>query len=450
MKNKKKLISIIIRTKDEEAWIESCLNSILSQSIKNVEIIIVDNYSQDNSLKIFKKFGLKKIYKIKNYKPGKALNLGISKSTGDYIVCLSPHCIPKGQNWLKNLIKSLNRNDIGAVYGRQLPMSYSSALDKRDLLTVFGLDKKIQIKDFFFHNANSAFRKSIWRKYHFDNEVSNVEDRLWAKNLIQKKFKIIYEPKAAVYHWHGINQYGDTQRAENIVRILEEDKGFFEFTNSIKITNPKILSIIPIKGYTLKYKDISLLEKTVKSLTTKKYDNEIIVSSDNQNTIKFAKTLNIKTVGRPEYLSEKYIDILEVANFTIKKTLKSFGDRNIVVIAQETYPLRDKNLINQLTKKLVDENLDAVVTTSFESRSLLHTENLEIFDFKQFFIPRELNSKRKSLIFLPGLMFITKVERLINKSWQINKIKFHQIKDSLNTVEFRNVSSIKKLYNFLK
>ena len=450
MINKKKLISIIIRTKDEEAWIESCLNSILSQSIKNVEIIIVDNYSQDNSLKIFKKFGLKKIYKIKNYKPGKALNLGISRSTGDYIVCLSPHCIPKGQNWLKNLIKSLNRNDIGAVYGRQLPMSYSSALDKRDLLTVFGLDKKIQIKDFFFHNANSAFRKSIWRKYHFDNEVSNVEDRLWAKNLIQKKFKIIYEPKAAVYHWHGINQYGDTQRAENIVRILEEDKGFFEFTNSIKITKPKILSIIPIKGYTLKYKNISLLEKTVESLTTKKYDNEIIVSSDNQNTIKFAKTLNIKTISRPEYLSEKYIDILEVANFTIKKTLKSFGDRNIVVIAQETYPLRDKNLINQLTKKLVDENLDAIVTTSFESRSLLHTENLEIFDFKQFFIPRELNSKRRKLIFLPGLMFITKVERLINKSWQINKIKFHQIKDSLNTAEFRNVNSIKKLYKFLK
>ena len=59
-------------------------------------------------------------------------------------------------------------------------MSYSSALDKRDLLTVFGLDKKIQIKD-FFHNANSAFRKSIWRKYHFDNEVSNVEDNYGQK-----------------------------------------------------------------------------------------------------------------------------------------------------------------------------------------------------------------------------------------------------------------------------
>ena len=35
-------------------------------------------------------------------------------------------------------------------------MSYSSALDKRDLLTVFGLDKKIQIKD-FFHNQIVLF-----------------------------------------------------------------------------------------------------------------------------------------------------------------------------------------------------------------------------------------------------------------------------------------------------
>ena len=37
-------------------------------------------------------------------------------------------------------------------------------VDKRDLLTIFGLDKKIQVKDTFFHNANSAFRREIWKK----------------------------------------------------------------------------------------------------------------------------------------------------------------------------------------------------------------------------------------------------------------------------------------------
>ena len=34
-------------------------------------------------------------------------------------------------------------------------------LDKRDLINTFGLDKKVQVNDTFFHNANSAFRKNI-------------------------------------------------------------------------------------------------------------------------------------------------------------------------------------------------------------------------------------------------------------------------------------------------
>ena len=65
-------------------------------------------------------------------------------------------------SWLKNFIKHLSDNKVAGVYGRQEPLSYSSDYDKRDLITVFGLDKKIQIKDPFFHNANSALR-STWK-----------------------------------------------------------------------------------------------------------------------------------------------------------------------------------------------------------------------------------------------------------------------------------------------
>jgi glycosyltransferase involved in cell wall biosynthesis len=42
-----KLCSIIIRTKNEERWISSCLRSVFRQSYKNIEVIIVDNKSTD-------------------------------------------------------------------------------------------------------------------------------------------------------------------------------------------------------------------------------------------------------------------------------------------------------------------------------------------------------------------------------------------------------------------
>ena len=90
----------------------------------------------------------------------------------------------------------MKRKVIG-VYGRQEPMSYSKPEDKRDLLLVFYLDK-IQIKDNFFHNANSIIRKDLWKKIPFDSKTTNIEDRIWGKKVLAKGFKIIYEPKASI------------------------------------------------------------------------------------------------------------------------------------------------------------------------------------------------------------------------------------------------------------
>ena len=49
------LVSIIIRTKNEEKWISLCLNALSKQSYKNFEIIIVDNYSKDKTIQKIKK-----------------------------------------------------------------------------------------------------------------------------------------------------------------------------------------------------------------------------------------------------------------------------------------------------------------------------------------------------------------------------------------------------------
>ena len=76
------------------------------------------------------------------------------------MVFISSHCIPVDKFWLKNLVNAIEENSkYAGVYGRQEPMSFSSPSDKRDLLLVFGLDRKIQEKDSFFHNANSIIKK---------------------------------------------------------------------------------------------------------------------------------------------------------------------------------------------------------------------------------------------------------------------------------------------------
>ena len=95
-------ISIVIRTKNEERWILKCIKAIQDQTFKNFEIIIVDNKSSDKTIEKAKLCGVKKIISIENYLPGLALNTGIRKSSGDFIVCphtVSPKIIAGLQNY---------------------------------------------------------------------------------------------------------------------------------------------------------------------------------------------------------------------------------------------------------------------------------------------------------------------------------------------------------------
>ena len=58
------------------------MKSIRNQTIKNIEIILVDNKSSDNTLKIAKSFGVKKILTINKFLPGAALNKGCNEALG--------------------------------------------------------------------------------------------------------------------------------------------------------------------------------------------------------------------------------------------------------------------------------------------------------------------------------------------------------------------------------
>ena len=203
LKRSTPLVSIIVRTKNEERWIGHCLSGIATQSIKDYEIILVDNNSDDNSVKIAKKY-TDKIINVTEFLPGKAINEGIKASSGKIIVIISGHCIPKNNMWLKYLIEPLENDSSGllaGVYGRQEPLSSSSALDKRDLTVVFGLDERIQKKDSFFHNANSALTRKMWKKFPFDETTTNIEDRLWGSEVIKNGYHIFYTPHSSVYHY---------------------------------------------------------------------------------------------------------------------------------------------------------------------------------------------------------------------------------------------------------
>ena len=364
------LVSIIIRTKNEERWISNCLRAVFSQDYKNFEVILVDNLSMDRTIAKAEEFPVK-LVNIENFRPGKAINEGIRASSGQLLVILSGHCIPVNEQWLRNIIQDLDDPEIAGVYGRQEPLSYSTPLDKRDLIITFGLDKNVQKKDSFFHNANSALRREMWDKIPFDEDVTNIEDRVWGASVIKAGYKIIYEPDASVYHHHGIHHDRNLERAENIVNIMEKLEGNSYLLAETKIKNENIIAVIPVKGLPTRSNDMILLEHTIVCALEAVHINEVIVATDNEETAELARKFGATTPFiRPDNLSEDYVDIGEVMHYTLEHLEDTNGIPDLVVMLEETYPFRPPGLIDQMIVKMVSEGLDSLVAAKEEVRRI--------------------------------------------------------------------------------
>ena len=199
-------ISVVIRTLNEAKWLPELLDAIQKQNLRGFtcEVILVDSGSTDSTLAIAKSFGCKIVTINKSeFTFGRSLNIGCEAAEGRFLVFISGHCVPVGEDWLYNLCKPLDDGICSYTYGRQIEREgYSKYSEKQLFLKYFPDSSKIPQEDFFCNNANSALQKSAWRRYPFDEEVTGLEDMVLAKQLWQDGEKIGYVATAVVEHIH--------------------------------------------------------------------------------------------------------------------------------------------------------------------------------------------------------------------------------------------------------
>lgn len=250
-------VSVVIRTYNEEKWIGTCLDRVFSQEFEDeFEVIIVDSESNDKTIDIAKEYKVKILTLPKmDFSFGKGINYGIANSKGEYIILISAHAIPTTNQWMTYLTQDFQDPKVAGVYGKQLPLPNCNPMDARDLLNCYGNKRKIQTKDYFFSNANSAIRRSVWEIIPFDEKVNGAEDAYWARDVQAKGYKIVYEPKAAVMHSHN----------ESLKKVYK--RAYREALELKKLNNSKqsILSIPLSTGYNT-LKDWIFILKNKRSL----------------------------------------------------------------------------------------------------------------------------------------------------------------------------------------
>ena len=188
-------ISVIIPTYNAEKYINESIDSILSQTYKNFEILIIDDNSKDSTLEIIKKYQDKRIKIIQGDCKGlaAALNKGIREATGEYIARMDADDISLPERFEKQ-IKFLEKNpDISLVGSWQKHIGNKNWVHKP-------LQNPEQVKIALLFSCDLCHSTVMFRKKDFVennlfyDENSPQEDfELWSRAIHVLKFANLQE-----------------------------------------------------------------------------------------------------------------------------------------------------------------------------------------------------------------------------------------------------------------
>ena len=185
-------VSFCIPVKNEENVLEQCLKSILKQNYKNIEIIIVDGYSTDKTIKIAEKYGCNIYYD--GVSLANSRQISIEKSSGDILAIWDGDIIIPHKDWLKNAVKCfmLDKN-ISTVWPTYIPPSNVSWAQKcNNAHAMFIFEDRINKCRGLFGGGNSLFRREhVMSVGGFDTSYDFGEDMILAKRLKDSGYKVV-------------------------------------------------------------------------------------------------------------------------------------------------------------------------------------------------------------------------------------------------------------------
>lgn len=202
------MISCIVPMYNAEPYIERCIRSVLDQSYKNVEVIVVDDGSEDASLEFVKKLRLPRNVKLVEKSNGgvsSARNAGIREAAGAYIFFLdSDDFLPTDS--FETLIGAMKQYSADLVIGRDLCFHEGAPIPEdtyRGTVSLWDNDATLinTLKDFpnTWNVCGKLFKRSIIGSLSFVDGKYIGEDSYFFFQCALKKPKTVYLEKNVYY-----------------------------------------------------------------------------------------------------------------------------------------------------------------------------------------------------------------------------------------------------------
>jgi rhamnosyltransferase len=237
--------SIVIRAYNEEKHIRRLLEGIKQQTVKDVDVILVDSGSTDSTVAIAESFGVR-VVRIPSaeFTFGRSLNYGIKEAKREFIVIASAHVYPVYPDWLETLLRPFQDDKVALTYGKQRGPDSAKYSEQQIFHQWYPDVSKPKQETTFCNNANAAIRKSLWEINQYDETLTGLEDLAWAKWAKEQGYDISYVAEAEIVHVHNETPRGVYNRYRREAMALRKiyPEANFSVYDFLRLTITNIIS----------------------------------------------------------------------------------------------------------------------------------------------------------------------------------------------------------------
>ena len=203
-------VSIVIPVWNIENELGKCIESILSQTYKNFELILINDGTEDNSFEIMKKYQKKdkriRVYSWENHGVAKTRNWGIELAKGKYLMFIDGDDYVD-HDYVETLVKNIKNNKI-VISG------YKKVNLEEEVLEVVSMEDNVWSK----FKISATVGKLYELKFLKDNHLKQPEDISIGEDLVFNIQCYSKTPKIKVIPYTGYNYLQNPKSATNTIR----------------------------------------------------------------------------------------------------------------------------------------------------------------------------------------------------------------------------------------
>ena len=340
--NEKSLISIIVLNYNAGELLLNCINSLKKSTYQNIEILVVDNISSDDShTKCKKQFpDIKLIQNRKNLGYCGGNNVGIKEAKGEFIVILNPDTIVE-ENWLDEMFNAFNEFGDGLYQPKIISLNESDIIQSTgNMIHVFGfgfardkgkkiIEKKEEIEKIGYASGTCLFTtKKVLEKVGLLDEFLFLyhDDLDLGWRAAQIGINSYYVPKSKIFHAESYSLKWSAKK----FYWLERNRKYCLKTHYSKDTYKKM-------SFSLMLVDLSIW---------------IFYISKGFLNAKIRAELDI--LKNKKIIENKYLELEKKKIISDKELIKKFPDEIFVPtnVSEQSLNKKFNSLLTRLSKKV--------------------------------------------------------------------------------------------------